>query len=379
MKQLISKIKSRYQISYNRNFTIDALRALAIILMTFVHTRMYTYTHTNSIWVIDKLSDFGGNIAYSLFLFCFGYGLYFSLLSKKNNSSHKKNWKRFWYLLSLYYLISFIGYFAMITSEIRIVGADFDKIVSHPNFWQWISEDLISILSGKRIVYLVDFLISFPLILLISLTLKRIIQLIVKSDWYIYFFSLTFLLIAYFVYKLTTASGFGSFFWGYGDMHYFPVLFYFIIFLLGARWALIDTHASTKYKSKWLLKNFFIFLILGLISNVFQDFERFTPSIPFLSYGISVILGTLLIINLCVITYKYMRENGMKTIRKHKIYKSINSIQSVLYYIGQNSLKVFIIHTVFIYIYIATTQPIYDVWYNSIIIWFLSLATALLI
>ena len=71
VKMTINRIgscfKQHFETKNNRDIIIDSIRTIAIFLMTFVHTRIYTYTYINNNPVVDKISDFGGNVSYFYF------------------------------------------------------------------------------------------------------------------------------------------------------------------------------------------------------------------------------------------------------------------------------------------------------------------------
>ena len=112
--------------------------------------------------------------------------------------------------------------------------------MANTNFWKWVSDDVLLIISGKELVYLTEFFISFPLLLSFVLLFRKIVNLIIRSDLYIYIFAFTIYLIGYLFYEAVQTKTIGAFLWGYQDLHYFPIFFYLIVFLLGARWAHIN-------------------------------------------------------------------------------------------------------------------------------------------
>ncbi|HOU76482.1 MAG TPA: heparan-alpha-glucosaminide N-acetyltransferase domain-containing protein [Candidatus Dojkabacteria bacterium] len=383
--QLIKTIKQKskelltnhFKTREGRSTVIDGIRTIAIILMTFVHARIYAYSYVNSNSIIDRISDFGGNVSYTLFLFCFGFGVYKLLDSKKENN--KALLRKTLYLFASYLLISFIGYVSLIFEKAHIANISIVEITSNPKFWEWISNDIILIISGKGLVFLTEFLISFPLFLLITLLLKKVLNLIIRSDIYLYTFMFSIYLCGFLLSKSFETQTAGALFWGYKDNHYFPILFYMPIYLLGIRWAHINKHASDKFKLKWLSYTLMAFAIITIVSYKFLSFNRFPPSISFISYSLTITLAIPFTIFLINSIYRFFRESGMKSLRTIKRVKTINFVKKAISFIGQRSLKTFSIHTIFMFLYLILNLPVHTNYGLFIITWLITLISALLI
>lgn len=383
--QRLNKIKHRakeiltnhFKTREGRSTIVDGIRTIAIILMTFVHARIYTYSYVNSNPIINSISDFGGNVSYTLFLFCFGFGVYKLLDNKKENN--KILLKKSLYLFASYLLISFLGYASLIFENSYLSQISIKQIISNPKFWEWVSNDIMLIVSGKGLVFLTEFLISFPIFLFITLLLKKVLNLIIRSDLYLYAFVFSTYLCGFLLHESIETHTIGALLWGYKDLHYFPIFFYLPVFLLGTRWAHINKYASDKFKLKWLTYTLIAFGITTILSYKFLNFDRFPPSISFISYSLTITLAIPFIIYLVRNIYRFFRENGMKSLRSAKRIKTINSFRKIISFAGQRSLKTFSIHTSLMFLYLILNLPVHTNYPLFIITWILTLITALLI
>ncbi|MBN1374333.1 DUF1624 domain-containing protein [Candidatus Dojkabacteria bacterium] len=324
--------------STTRDKTIDILRAVAIITMTYTHSVVFFHDFSNNILL--WFSDIGGNISFTLFLFCFGAAIYYSFLKNPTKEKRNKLLKRAGLWLLIYYVLAFLGRY----TEHRSLTAGI--------FWQ--------ILTFSKIVPFTEFFIAFPLILIITLIIPRLTTVISKNPFILGLFSFALYILGSITVQLLTESSIISLFVGYKTLHYFPVLFYSSIYLLGINYAL-----STKNSDKSVFSSMGLILtiIFYFISQLVGQFSRFPPSIQFLMYGLIFTYGILFAISI------------FESIK----HKWVQKILDLLQKLGNRALTVFMINTVILFAYkYFLHNTSFSQWYIVLLLWLVGLVTSAL-
>ena len=309
--------------------------------MSITHTAMAIYKYTR-LSAVTFLSNLGGDISYTFFLFSFGAGLFYSI-SKPIKLKYKKYLNKALIWLITYYLLSIIGYIVFTYDATNAIDLSITT--------------LINIFLLKTPIPLVDFFISFVIFLLLTVTFKKAILITISNYILIIMLIFVFNLISFFARETVDTNTIGSLFWGYKNYSYFPILNYSLVFLLGLNYSFVKTYKS---KSKYMiLAMFSLFVPLEIYLYKKFDYSRFPPNTQFILYGLSILYCILAIINF---------------IPANKIPQKVkNGITAV----GKNIFKFYITHTLIIFLLYAlpiekTSDPliIFSIWIGTIAISF---------
>lgn len=330
-----------------RNTQIDLLRTLAIFTMTITHSAIFFHDYSNP--VIVKLANIGGDISYSLFLFCFGAAIYYSYLKSPSILKRNAYLKKSLIWVILYYVLIFIGMFALYIIPFKLWGEFKPKAL----------ELIIKLLTFRYLVEFTEFFITFPIFLLIAILLPKLVRLISTRLFLLAIFSLTFYLLASITQNILNAPSFVSLFTGYEHLHYFPVLMYASFFMLGIYYAenyqkLTLTHLAVTSVSM-------ILITVLLLQKI--PFLRFPPTLSFLTNSIAWIFSSLFLIEL----FNRFAKTGYKVVLKYATLFS------------QNALSVFVCHTLVIFTYNTFVSFKTPHWYIFLPLWLGSLLLSLAI
>ena len=301
----------------NRDFSIDFLRATAILLMTITHVNALLYLGKNPI--LDIFTTAGATLCFSIFLFCSAYvnGL---KIQKGSTFSFKDTINR---VLEIYMVYVILGILVTFVLDSNISFCKITNIVllnNIPAFTEFLIAFIIfsfvPLLFSKQIKYL----IHKPLYLILITVLIYILGSIVYTQIskYTYPDSIRILLENIF---------------GYKSVHIFPLTYYLPIYSLGI--------LLSKYNKSSMLKIVLIgsiTLFSVLLSFKLSTWYRWPPSVLFLLYGFIYIPLIMLI---------YRR---FKNFLSKGVFKTFTNI-------GMYPLDQFFLSTLFVFLAVALLKP----------------------
>jgi hypothetical protein len=321
----------------NRDKSIDFLRGTAILFMTITHVNALYYQGSNEI--MHFFTTIGATICFSIFLFCSSYIIGLKIKAGKEISKRKvlvKSFKTYlvYILISLLVLITYYKQFS-VKNLFEIIF-----IINPPEF--------------------AEFLISLSIFNLLTILLIKHLKRIIRRPLLVISSTIFLFIIGNLMYKVTTSMSFVApiqilieNLWGYGNLHRFPIFFYFPIYILGI---LLAQYSSQRIKL--ILSTASVLLILFLNYFNLSFWYRWPPSVLFLTYGIGYISLIMYIAN------KYFNSYG-------------NHLLKIIAGIGKYPLQQFVLSTVLIFLPLFFLQPSSDTFIaltiNSLVILALSL------
>lgn len=240
-----------------RDLKIDIMKGLFVIGMVWSHVSGYTGVRENR-WV-DGAWNIFAVVTFSGFIFCMGYVMQISYFDQ-TPPPVQKMLRSTWRTLIGYYIAA-LGYFA---------------IVRHEFDWPLIRNVLLLRQFGN----ISEFLLAFALIPLVSLALTRPIRCILASERR-FFLAVFLLLMTPFIPVNFVHSPYLALFIGSSQGIYYPVLQYYVFFLLGAY------YASREVKVGWMhiaISLLCLTIFVGAYVNN-NMFSRFPPSFAWLVLG----------------------------------------------------------------------------------------------
>jgi peptidoglycan/LPS O-acetylase OafA/YrhL len=254
---------------------IDFLRGIAVALMVFTHTAMYFYDFSNGF--LNRISDLGGEICLSIFLFCSGFVLP-GLISRYGGTQGSMKMARRAVQMFVVYLL-------------------FGIILSGPqNIWM--------LLSFQNIPAFADFTLAFALFFLLAAFLGEFITthnhaLIALGV------SVVLYLLGYYLYNLSAPEyllPIKALLVGEGEWHRFPIFQYSLIYMLGLNYyfwhekinlrivaavAVIASIAATLLSvwgfTRWSVSPSFLLhsiAAIAILLLVWRTTERLHPHLP---------------------------------------------------------------------------------------------------
>ena len=262
-----------YHVEPKRDYLIDYLRFLAIVLMVFAHANMILNT---SGWQINELGKNLGNfICFALFLFCSGAANF--IQTKAKGASLKRSLKRIGWIYFAYLIVSIIGV---------LDSGSFDvfKFLSFAVFYNMPAYS--------------EFLIAFMFFEFLYFILYKPLN---KLGTNIIFLLLT-TSITFFIANFLKDFDYGalnpitSLIWGRENYESFPFMQYLLFFLLGIFYAETFALQDEKIKKIELIISLTISGTLFLLANTFiQEAFRWPPNLAFRFGNISLLLFFILI------------------------------------------------------------------------------------
>ncbi len=316
--------------------SLDWLKAATILLMIFTHvTAIFFSFKSNSL--IQYISLAGGTFCFTWFLLLSGSG---NFLATKGFTSVKKS------KLIKKSLIILVAFYLTAGLSLWVFGLGFYGTPS----LEWI-RDLVRIFFFQRIPPYTEYLIPFVFLTLSVALFSGFYRKVSKSIFLTALLSIIFYFWGYITYNIDLgdlrSNTFKSIFAGYSDTHTFPMLQYFMVFLIGIfvgklLYGMYANKAHSKFKLGVLTMAVAVFAALG--SVIFQlnqqiDFlnfsvytGRFPPSLVFITIGIAAAYLMLIVLDRIVKT----------PVLQNKI------IRSVIEFISKNSMLFFFWHIVII-------------------------------
>ena len=239
-----------------RDKSIDFLRATAILFMTITHVNSLFYLGKSPI--LDIFTALGATVCFSVFLFA---SAYVTGIKIKNNSTIKieSTLKR---ILEIYIVYIILG--ILITF---VIGSEIT------------TKQITDIVLLRSIPEFTEFLIAFIVFTIFTQLFSKPILLILLG--------ITVYVVGVVIYNLTTNNTYPDTVRillehtvGYGNLHRFPLTYYFPIFVFGL--------LLSKYSN---IKTLLIITIISLVSLLIlritgiSGWYRWPPSVAFLLYG----------------------------------------------------------------------------------------------
>lgn len=286
---------------------IDFLRGSAIFLMVTTHTNVIFAKDYN--FILDKLTWWGVTVCFSVFLFCFAY-IYGLKLSGNKKLNLKKQIKRIFILLFVYYLSSFFNYYFLSNS------------ISAKEFY--------SILTFQSLPIFTTFIIPFFLYVILILIFYPVFKKLLKQPILFFLISFVVYFLGGWLYTLDAGGNFlntiKTLMAGNGSVHSFGVLSYFPVFVFGF---IAGGTQKNKIRKSPALLIFIICSILFVFLRISDPsfWRRFPPSVLFLLYGIIYSFGVILL-------YKYI--------------KKVSLLKKYFIFLGKKSLFIFLINVIVI-------------------------------
>jgi hypothetical protein len=301
--------------NFQRYLQIDLIRSIAIMMMLLSHCIDFFYNGNNL--VVKQLNLVLVLLSFTFFLFVFGASLYISYLSKHPLHNNKKLSERALILVIVFFTINFfVIYFDNRSQSIYEIFT-FQYIA---NYSEFLITFIILIISTRYFVTSYLLLLSKPIYILVCMVTLFILGLIMYGVN----------IPEYFV-------GIKSLFVGHRGMYRFPILFYFLVFIIGMHYG-----KSLLKQSSNIYKNIVILLMLSYMFvsfvsiyidgiNSLSIIKRWPPNINFIIIGL---LALILIL-------KFF------DIFANRILK----FKSIIIKLSQNALNIYLIHVLLLYLY----------------------------
>ncbi len=327
-----------------RIFSIDITRALAVLFMIVTHVVAIVFSHKEGASQIAFLvGAFGGTISFTLFLLVSGSTSYFTTISLEANSRRNlrhrqlKSLKRTLQILLAYYVLAALSLFAY--------GLAFTTNTSEA-----IVTDILQIILLLRVPEFTEFLVTFVVFSLSLLLFRRVYKFLLK-DYRILVIAGA---ISYFVGTILYQVDLGqdrlnlikALFSGHGNVHTFPFLQYFPIFLTGLFIGKLLSQRAELSKAAFRKQ---LMMLLGLVGSltiisVLLNFvipdtlfgysvfsHRFPPQIGFVLLSIALSL---------IVLFTVLRIETL-----------FNRVRGLVTFISKNALSYFVIHTALLLVF----------------------------
>jgi hypothetical protein len=306
-----------------RDSLIDFLRFVAIFLMIYAHSNMILGIEG----IANKFLENTGNfICFAIFLFCYGASTFY----QKQKKSFSYEFKRIALLYFAYFIIS-----------ITI----------------WINSGTLDLVElGKYLILLnlpeySEFIIAFIIFEIIYFFLKQKFDLVINNILILIIVSL----ISFIVANILNLFDYGflnpylALIWGKENYFSFPIMQYFLFFLLGQFYAKNLSKESVQKKKSFAIKSIAILGMTFAISYFLNPLIlRWPPNINF-------ILGNLLIILIFVLVYLVIPKSLQEDTRINKFLRTINKY------------TIHILYTHLAILYIFKWLGISEHWFLSIV------------
>lgn len=245
-----------------REFTLDILKSIAVVLMSFVHVNSLLYSGNG---ILDKITFLGATVCFSVFLFSIGFVNGKKMEEKKEDSWAKVLKKTFW--IYIVYIIFGVFSFFLVKKSISL-------------------KDAFSIALLQNLPEYTEFLVSIMFFTIFSKLIFKPFQRLLNKPYILIELSLLFFIVGSILCTIDLSQPvliwFQKHLVGLEDgTHVFPVFQYLSIYIMGILFA--------KYKSKitysWVFSLSFLFLVV-LMALGAPGWYRWPPSLNFMLYGI---------------------------------------------------------------------------------------------
>lgn len=292
-----------------RETSIDMLRGIAVFLMVLAHAIAFFYSKEDGI--LKVLQNFGDTLCFTIFLLVSGTSSYFAYLrvrNKKWRSKKKRLLIRIMKLLFIYYLVALVS--------------SINNFVAIPaNNWP---EGIFKILAFINVPGYTEFLLPFIFYGLLILAFRSLLKKMARYTDITLMVAWLSYNIGCIIHQISLPEPFvyyKALIAGEADWFRFPLLQYFGIFLIGILLGKFLQGNISQKKRQRSLANFSLLSLLSLIFALAleqflqfpysQEFQRWPPSISFLSLGISFSFVILILIKIKINTFKVPKIKSM--------------------------------------------------------------------
>ena len=247
-----------------RDKSIDFLRATAILFMTITHVNSLFYLGKSPI--LDIFTALGATVCFSVFLFA---SAYVTGIKIKNNSTIKieSTLKR---ILEIYIVYIILG--ILITF---VIGSEIT------------TKQITDIVLLRSIPEFTEFLIAFIVFTIFTQLFFKQLKYFLSKPILLILLGITVYVVGVVIYNLTTNNTYPDTVRillehtvGYGNLHRFPLTYYFPIFVFGL---LLSKYSNIKTLLIITIISLFSLLILRITG--ISRWYRWPPSVAFLLYG----------------------------------------------------------------------------------------------
>ncbi len=277
---------------------LDFLRGIAVLLMILAHS-IYFF-HNDSSDLLRIIARSSNAVVFTIFLFVSGASLYFSFLKNNEGINFQKAFqiiKRCLYLLAGFYIVSI----AAVLKDINFF--DFNSL----------SRVYFEIFTFMKFPRFSEFLLPYIILWISVIFLKPFYLKISKNIIFTICFSTFIFLLGFFLYPLLVPTNFRfikAIFVGEEGILAFPLFQYFPVFLLGINFGkkIFSLESIEKRKQLAYALGFtgvIVLIICSYLSNFYpisflNPFNRWPPSVGFLSIGIAATMFLTLIYYLII-------------------------------------------------------------------------------
>lgn len=245
--------------SLARDLKIDVIKGLFVAGMVWSHVMGYLNLRDNRL--VDGVWNIFALVTFSGFIFCMGYVMQISYF-QTDPPPVKKLLRSTWRTMIGYYIAVF-GFYLIFRGEFE---------------WQ----TLVSVLLLQRFGSISEFLLAFALIPLVTILLtKPIKKYVLSSDRVFFVIVFLLLLTAFLPTDWVHSTYLGLFIGGPQGSIYYPVLQYYVFFLLGMYYASKNIQVGTGH----LVAGTLALLIFVASLNFGLAYSRFPPSLGWIVLG----------------------------------------------------------------------------------------------
>lgn len=261
-----------------RDYALDILKSIAIVLMSFVHINSLLQVNTG---VLDKITFLGATVCFSVFLFAIGYVAGKKIVERKEDS-WKKVIKKVLLIYLCYLLVGILSFFVL-EGQISL-------------------NSIINIAILNNLPEYSEFLISLIFFTLITKLIHKPLSKILNKPHILIEISFFLFILGSVLSTLNFSNPILIWFQKHlvgleNGTHVFPILQYMPIYVMGILFA--------KYKSKinylWVFSLSFLLLVI-LMALGAPGWNRWPPSMNFLLYGI-------IFISLLMFAFQFVKRN----------------------------------------------------------------------
>jgi uncharacterized membrane protein len=329
------------QSARKREVFIDIFRGFAVISMIITHIIAITYSGgSGTDQTVYNIGIAGGVLSFTAFLFVSGIGSYFSINREDNSFTRTKGFSRIVKILFIYYFLATLSIFVNTT------------LYSFPPTATW-GENLLATIFFLIIPEFTEFLIPLILFSISIIFFKKFYRFLLSNPLAGIVLMVGSYALGTIVLNINLASPelntlkaiFGGHNFETGQLHTFPVLQYFPIFLFGIYFGRFISENISKSRR---IKISFIWLIcFGALSfaaitsfryfnlqllNPLPDAGRFPPSISFIFLSLAAAFTVFVLL---LLAYKFIPR----------------ILKVFLHYLGTNALEMMLFHTTILFAY----------------------------
>lgn len=327
------------QTKSKRELIIDLARGFAVALMVITHVIAILYSPAANDSLIYYIGEFGGIASFTTFLFLSGVSGYFSFLKySSDNEDVIKNAKRKLLgrvikILIIYYVLATASTFVNTT------------LYSFPPTLVW-GENLIRTVLLLFVPTFTEFLITIIIYSGALVFLRKFFRYLSENPLLAIFLSIVLFTLGQLLLQvdlgtieLNTLKGIVA---GHQNLHFFPILQYFPIFMFGILFGrfLYNTEERSK-RVRFLIISFLSLGALSLGLGIFYHYLQLPILNPFQAGRFPISIAFIIFSLFCTVTIILLLTLLNKAIPR--------IVKVVLHYFGVNSLEMFFFHIIVLF------------------------------